>query len=64
MPVVKDALGFAVWVEEDPVNLIIREIEPEPEPEPEYITKSMETVKRFYKDKVEPAEDTVRVRKT
>ena len=50
--------------EEDPVNLIIREIEPEPEPEPEYITKSMETVKRFYKDKVEPAEDTVRVRKT
>jgi hypothetical protein len=46
----------------EPINLIIREIEPEPEPE--YITKSMETVKRFYKDKVEPAEDTVRVRKT
>ena len=50
--------------DDEPVNLIIREIEPEPEPEPEYITKSMETVKRFYKDKVEPAEDTVRVRKT
>ena len=48
--------------DDEPVNLIIREIEPEPEPE--YITKSMETVKRFYKDKVEPAEDTVRVRKT
>ena len=48
--------------DDEPINLIVREIEPEPEPE--YITKSMETVKRFYKDKVEPAEDTVRVRKT
>ena len=46
--------------DDEPINLIVREIEPEPE----YITKSMETVKRFYKDKVEPAEDTVRVRKT
>lgn len=50
--------------DDEPINLVVREIEPEPEPEPEYITKSMETVKRFYKDKVEPAEDTVRVRKT
>lgn len=46
--------------DDEPINLVVREIEPEPE----YSTKSMETVKRFYKDKVEPAEDTVRVRKT
>ena len=56
--------GEVVPIYDEPINLVIREIEPEPEPEPEYITKSMETVKRFYKDKVEPAEDTVRVRKT
>jgi hypothetical protein len=54
--------GEVVPIYDEPINLVIREIEPEPEPE--YITKSMETVKRFYKDKVEPAEDTVRVRKT
>lgn len=62
MPLVKDILGFATWVEDEPVNLVIREIEPEPEIE--YTTKSMEVVKQFIKDKVEPAEDTVRVRKT
>ena len=29
MPVVKDVLGFDVWVEDEPVNMVIREIEPD-----------------------------------
>ena len=29
MPVVKDALGFAVMVEDEPVNLVVREIDPD-----------------------------------
>jgi|688.fasta_scaffold03451_11 hypothetical protein len=70
MPVILGKGGCFRFVEPDPepepeeVNLVIREIEPEPEPEIEYTTKSMEVVKQFIKDKVEPAEDTVRVRKT